>query len=747
MDSSLSSEDDEPDESRRRMMLDALEQNPSAWTQLDPRFRNDKEFVLTVLRKAKQLPSKVDFERSFPQSLRFDKDIVLAFCAREDFPELYKERHLYVPACWTNNKDVMLAYCRKIPRSLQECTEELCDDREVVEAAIALDGLELQYASNRLQEDTDLVRAACLKDGRALEFCPPGHARSELTSDRDFMLSVVGQHGGAMLRLVGDPLRTDRELVLEALAHGMHLRFCPFEYQTDQAFLTEVLRRNAQLYLELNKPAQMNLDLATAAIISETTNPTVQERALHHCPALKANRQVLLAIANRGNAETMKQIFQGPHAEPFKDDKEVVLAALQKEPLLFTYVSNRLRLDVDVIIAAMTEATAIDVLRTVPSEMQEAHVEIAVKAIQVVPHHRMRYVRVYVRPATVWQDRNVAIAWIRRGNPVMESMQPLLADESIAMELAQYNPFEFSRVAAPLRADRDFMLRAVKVNGRVLRYAAPELQKSDMELLVEAVANTPDATWSGPLSRFAVTKYVEDKLKLYNTFMCEFLRGIAISTPHVPPARRSQLPLLDRGVETSQAFKRIIAEFLGVPCGATLHKMRAAQTNLSLPQSTSITRDPLGDEIPALLNRRMARVRRDRARFAAFDFMMDDNDDFADGWGGIPRLAVRIMGRPALADRLVALAPRRAQAQAVEGVAALPRQEPVLQPPPPPPIDVLGDDLLFEDDDWLPEIFPFPPRLENNDNEADDDDDDIPALVMRHLGPMARHMPPPHMNP
>ena len=102
-----------------------------------------------------------------------------------------------------------MAYCQKVPRSLQECTEDLCNDRDVVREAVTLGGLELQYASLSLQEDPEIVRLACQTHGRALEYCPPGPTRQALTHDRQFMLEVVlaNPGGGAMWKLLPSKLQ------------------------------------------------------------------------------------------------------------------------------------------------------------------------------------------------------------------------------------------------------------------------------------------------------------------------------------------------------------------------------------------------------------------------------------------------------------------------------------------------------------------------------------------------------------
>lgn len=570
----------------RRLALDALENNPDirlTWSSLDEVYRTDKEFILKALTRARSLPNKSEFERKFPQSLRFDRDVVLAFCKRDDFEELYYERHLFVPSCLTSDKEVMLAYCSKIPRSLQECSEELCDDREVVEAAIALDGLELQYASIRLQEEKEIVRKACRKDGRALEFCPPGAVRTQLTSDRDFMLEVLRKHGGPMLRLVSGPLRHDRELLLEALAHGMRWRFCPYEFQNDKQFLLEALSRKSEIYLELNRTVQCERDIAMKAVCAEDSTPTVHKRAIENVVDLKVNRDVCLAIAKRGDKAYVRELFMACE-ERFKNDKAIVLAVLDKDKALFPYASNRLRQDPEVLMAAMDANTANDVLKTVAPALQLEHPEIAVKAIAIASRRNLRYIRPYVQPDTLWRNRDVAIAWIRRGNRVLDSFESLLVDDhEFVLEVAEHSWLEFSRVGQGLRADAEFMTEAIDRNGRVIRFAATPIQ-NDMNMLVRALANTPHAIWpDSRIKRNDVLTFVNDKLTLHKVFVSEFLRGIAVTNPPQAPAHRSQLHLLDRGVETSQAFKKLIAEFLGVPTGEELRIIRAANVNLTAP--------------------------------------------------------------------------------------------------------------------------------------------------------------------
>lgn len=578
------------------MHLEALERDtPRVWRDLHEDYKVDKEFVLRAL-QSPRLPNKSEFERQLPQSLRFDRDVVLAFCARPDFKEIYYDRHLFVPDCLTSDKEVMLAYCRKIPRSLQECSPELCDDREVVEAAISLDGLELQYASVRLQEDRDIVVAACENNGQALELCPRGPVRDELTSNRDFMLKVLRKHGGPMLRLVSNPLRNDRELLLEALKHGMRYRWCPFDFQNDKAFVQEALLNRSSIYLEMNRTSQAELDLARTAIVSETSTPEVHERALAHQPTLLSFRDVALALARRGDTIKFYDYFIDG-SPSYRFDREIMLTTVERKPHVFARISPALQRDLEIVMAAIHPDTALTVLNIVGPVFQQENPQVTVRAIMAAGLSTLRLMQSAI-PNTLWTNFDVAVASMQRLHRVPVGSNSLLTNRDFCLAVARYAHRQFSTVSDTLRQDADFMREAVDINGLVLRHASTPL-RHDLQLVVRAVASTRNALCPQvPFSLAHVQRHVQSKLDLHRTFLNDFLRGIAVSTPHIPPARRSQLPLLDRGVETSQAFKELIAEFLGVPLGAELALLRRAWNKIQNTSSSDEPAGPEGDDFP-----------------------------------------------------------------------------------------------------------------------------------------------------
>ncbi|KAL3934201.1 MAG: hypothetical protein SGBAC_010033, partial [Bacillariaceae sp.] len=571
---------------RRQFMMLVAKDARAHWKSLPSEWQLEKEFVLHALRQSPTLPEKADFERRLPQRLRFDKDIVLAFCHRPDFVQLYEERHLFVPGCWTHDREIMLAYCQTIPRSLQECSEDLCDSEQIVHAAVKVAGMELQYASMRLQEDKETVKLACQSHGGALGFCPPGPTRLELTQDRTFMLHTVlaNPGGGAMWKLLPANMKEDIELLLMALKHGLHFRDVP-KALMNLDFLTLAIRANSKLYVELKKSWRQQERLSKEALISEASDAEIHAKALEECPQLRGNRAVILQIARNGSKDLLQEIVSANDFQ-YQDDLEVMKIAIQQNSKFFDYASARLQQMPEIILVSITPQTAWNTIKNVSWTIQRMHPEIPVRAVELSLARNLRYMPSHI-PEDLWStNRDLGIAWIRRGGQIPDAIeQQLRRDKPMGLEVAKHNWAEFYKVGKILLKDRQFMLQALRQDGRVIRFAHEDLIQ-DMDILMSAVAYHPQpsslaTTFAGVFNLEELKRHVETKLQLHSTFLLDFLRGIAISPqPNVAPNLRSQLPMLDRGVETSEAFKRLICDYLGVPIGKQLQLLRQAFANM-----------------------------------------------------------------------------------------------------------------------------------------------------------------------
>jgi hypothetical protein len=158
------------------------------------------------------------------------------------------------------------------------------------------------------------------------------------------------------------------------------------------------------------------------------------------------------------------------------------------------------------------------------------------------------------------------------------------------------------------------VLQALELDGRIFRCVAPELlQEVDVQLM--AVANYynhipagTDTTGEQYLGCYmdvaALARHIHQRLQLHDIFCHDFWGAIAATPPprrphrplsQPPPPPCPLLMLVDCGVETSYAFKTLIAEYLGVPLGGDeeLSLLRRARSHLPL-SSSRICRDRVG---------------------------------------------------------------------------------------------------------------------------------------------------------
>lgn len=244
------------------------------------------------------------------------------------------------------------------------------------------------------------------------------------------------------------------------------------------------------------------------------------------------------------------------------------------------------------------------------------------------------------------------VAWIRRKGNILQCFHPgITTDETLALEVAKHTWTQLHKVGEAFLTDKQFVMKALELDGRCIKHVPAELI-TEFDVLTVAAANyytrydyeiaaaaavkkkkraqddssstdssTDEMLTIASMGRafpfldiYQLKAKIIRKLELHDTFVLEFLRGIAIDSssspsprrgPRGPPALRSQLTMLDRGVETSEAFKRLIAEYLAVPLGKELTSLRSALVNIKRPAPNGDANDHANSQatIPPLFNR------------------------------------------------------------------------------------------------------------------------------------------------
>eukprot|EP00933_Yihiella_yeosuensis_P054170 TRINITY_DN5254_c9_g1_i1.p1 TRINITY_DN5254_c9_g1~~TRINITY_DN5254_c9_g1_i1.p1 ORF type:complete len:345 (-),score=80.64 TRINITY_DN5254_c9_g1_i1:144-1178(-) len=143
---------------------------------------------------------------------------------------------------------------------LQDLSEELRGDREVVLAAVCVGGWSLEFASYPLRSDREVALAAVECDPLALE-----HVAESLKHDRQTVLAAVRRNGWA-LSFASSDLRNDEEIVLSAVSSNpLALQFASSALRSNRNIVKEAVRRKAMTLSFAAKDLQSDPELQLLA--------------------------------------------------------------------------------------------------------------------------------------------------------------------------------------------------------------------------------------------------------------------------------------------------------------------------------------------------------------------------------------------------------------------------------------------------------------------------------------------------
>ena len=584
--------------------------------QVPSKFRNDREVMLAVCAKnshALELASKKlrdDFDvvlAAIQQKywfaplalqyaslrLRGDKKLVRVAlnrehgirCAKYLAPKLQSDHRLILTSIRRSSHE-----CSEWYEHLSELPESLRADEDIVMAAVRKRGSNLRFVTApEIAQDLDVALAACKQDGNAIQFVPKGPTRKEL-KQRKYQRTIVVNGGGAALRYKYSSKLYDEDFLLAAIENGLtDIQNLNDIFLKNRPLLLKMLRLSGQLYRALPDELKVIHEFAFASLESESLDEKCAISIFKRIPELFSNEKAMLIVAKKGFFEVLSRA-----PEEMLDIKSIMMAGCRADGALLEICSKRLLQDPDVISAALASEIARDCAFLVPTEVFKQNPMIAEQAIKSYDGKDWRRLFDHL-PLASFHNRRVLLAWLEQdwGNSFQFPFYRIVHDgdfehdREVILAILAHN-FRLNMLGACecLHQDREFVQKAIQVDGRVINHIDSSLRR-DFDMLLLAVGMSRKCLQafdheSGPtiddLVDFA--KKVRERLKVADIFILEFLRGIDIVTPHVAPAKRCRLPNLDRGYETGAGFKRLIAQYAGVPLGKELSLLRDASANL-----------------------------------------------------------------------------------------------------------------------------------------------------------------------
>ncbi len=170
------------------VILAALENNGGVLEYVGDRLRNDKEFVMLALEKD-------DNVSYMSNELKADKGFVLSIINKFGLVwfligDMFKD---FAESKLCDDKDVVLAAVRRVPEFFEYVSMRLRADKEVALVAVEKDGMVIQFADKQLMNDKEVALVAITNNPHAIYY-----VSTELQND-SYIKSLAGEEGEKFL--------------------------------------------------------------------------------------------------------------------------------------------------------------------------------------------------------------------------------------------------------------------------------------------------------------------------------------------------------------------------------------------------------------------------------------------------------------------------------------------------------------------------------------------------------------------
>jgi hypothetical protein len=574
--------------------------------------RQDVDVFLALLSNT-ELPHHV--LQHFSEEIRSDHELMLKLCAHSDGLHSMS----FVSQSLRNSKGFMLEAIRvcqhrnlfSSPVPLSDClndpphilryaSQRLKDDFDVVLAAVEKCGTNLKYASYDSRRNPTIVVAATEQNACAFRYCLPGRTKDKFLGDRFFMLEKVARRAPNDLlrhsKPYFDDLCTDRDVLLFLLEGGLDWVHVPESWQKDKDFVFDAVRRNPKLFMDIDERFQEDFRIASTVIKVENVSDEVVLEATEKCPIVLSDRGSMLAIAKAWWTDVLQETLRYSPIE-IRRDKEIMLEAVKNDPHMFEFVSDDLSVDRDIVLAAVETSPAV-VFHLISDDFQRDNPDIVVSAINSAQKNDLDNISEYVA-LELWTNFDVVSAWISKGGDWLEHIHHSFdCNEDLLLAVARENWGDFwGEASHELRSNKDFMLKAVAIDSRLIDDAVDDLRYDyDLALLAFSQSHVPLGCYFNDEGEFSCMvdeegdeeeRFVNDfeflvsfttnirrRIEEYDTFQNVVVDNISKTTSSCT------ISVLNQGPETVQSHAKLISSFLGLPKQDEVDKLRRASNNL-----------------------------------------------------------------------------------------------------------------------------------------------------------------------
>ena len=489
------------DSSNNEYAIKKVLRDPFDLEKLDDVYKADKEVVMAAVQNG---GSALEFASD---SLKDDKEVVMAAVKESSFAFQYASDELKtdldviatglknylhldkLPDKLKADKEVVFAFVATAGENLSDVKDEtLRDDKDIVKAAVRNDSSAYEYASERLKADPEIISEALKNDNCSYAF---RYFDDKLKADKSLVLKAVSRDPNTLAE-VSDQFKADREVVLTALQaeqNGSCLEYAADVLKDDKEIVMEACKANSAGALEY---ASANLRGDETFVLSVIKSCPYGDSAFPYIlESLKEDREfVKKALEAHGNCyEHIAGTFQA--------DKEMVLkfvssADMPRYDSVLSAVPEKFHKDKDVITAELEHngtslASAVEIGIDIDKEMFLSILKNCISKSDIEDDHIPGALNIFKRaPDHIQADKAVVMFAIEHADTMCAkyASSELLHDRDLLLKCFEkgrmYSIDSF--IPDEIRADKEFMLAAAKINPEAIGLASKELL-ADQELL------------------------------------------------------------------------------------------------------------------------------------------------------------------------------------------------------------------------------------------------------------------------
>lgn len=182
------------------LALEFIKINPYCFDKIHASFKSNRAFILNAIANNSKVIDHI--------APIFQQDQEIVLLAAQSYPGAYVYYLSLAPPDFLNNRSNALEIVSKYPMAIQQLSEDLKNDREIVRAAIKKNTIAAKY-SPALQADPDFALEMIAINGEVI------HYLEQFSKDEMFALECV-KRNGLHLQFFQDSIRSNKQIVLEA---------------------------------------------------------------------------------------------------------------------------------------------------------------------------------------------------------------------------------------------------------------------------------------------------------------------------------------------------------------------------------------------------------------------------------------------------------------------------------------------------------------------------------------------------